>query len=1151
MSGFSQIRQLRFDRLSLEDGLPANGINCLLQDKDGYIWFGTINGLVRYDGYNLTIYRLATADKKELANCVISAVYEDSKGNIWAGTARKGLFRYNRSSDDFTRFSHTRKEEEISIGKDIITTIVEDHEGIIWTVSENGILKGSHLDRLDPATGTITTFDSIIAGNHNIRSKRFKKLISDAKGQIWLATENGLFLYHKKQDQFIGFFTNTDPEKRTIISDVYEAPSQPDVLWLSQQSKSKNGLVQFNVKDKISKLYVHSDFQANSLVNDTVLTVFEDRSRRLWIGTANGLCLFNRQTERFATYLPADKQGKANANNCFNIKEGRDGALWILTGNGVLYLSSPKAELKRFLPDHSEVDGLPAKVLRNSLIDRSGIMWIGMGNFGLLRVNEQRSQFEYINKTVKNGGLAVIASSISRFKNGNYLVATSMDLYECDSLLQRFNLINITTKNKDKAVSYVVKIDTQGIAWIGTWGQGLFRYDPLIKKFTQFVNEPKDSLSISANFILSLCVDRRGNLWIGTRGGGLCGLDSKTGKFHRYPYIVNLGSQPKNGELDDDDVYSIYEDRGGILWVGTKDGGLNRWDQKIGRFTSYFADEKGLNSITALCEDWLGRMWVGTYFGGLFLFDRQTANFKRFTEKEGLVYNNVSSICEDDSGNLWVSSNRGYSILNPVDFSIKTLTTQNGLPNGNLSYDTRVIAGNGDWVVPSFQGIITFHPERLIVNPVPPQVLIQSLTFTKQVSGQANLQTILLSGQTEVEFDYNENRISFQYVGLHYTNPQLNQYKYKLAGFDKDWISAGYERTVTYTNISPGTYSFLVKAANADGLWSKHEARINVVIHPPWWQTWWAYTLYVLLFAFAVWSYVSYRSKALLRHNKVLEEKVSHRTGQLQKSLQDLKTTQTQLIQSEKMASLGELTAGIAHEIQNPLNFVNNFSEVSVELVDDLKKEATEGNKEEVIAIADDIAGNLQKVVHHGKRADAIVKGMLEHSRASTGKKEPTDINALADEYLRLSYHGLRAKDKDFNADFKTDFDGTIGKIEVVPQDIGRVLLNLYNNAFYAASLPSNGGFNNPSTNQNPTVWVSTKMEDEKVVIRVKDNGPGIPEKIVDKIFQPFFTTRPTGHGTGLGLSLSYDITKAHGGELKVETKEGEGAEFTIQLPVI
>jgi two-component system NtrC family sensor kinase len=279
-----------------------------------------------------------------------------------------------------------------------------------------------------------------------------------------------------------------------------------------------------------------------------------------------------------------------------------------------------------------------------------------------------------------------------------------------------------------------------------------------------------------------------------------------------------------------------------------------------------------------------------------------------------------------------------------------------------------------------------------------------------------------------------------------------------------------------------------------------------------------------------------------------------HQKEKVESTLAELKSTQAQLIQSEKMASLGELTAGIAHEIQNPLNFVNNFSEVNTELIEEMKEEIDKGNLNDAKAIANDIKDNEQKINHHGKRADAIVKGMLQHSQSSSGKKEPTDISKLADEYLRLAYHGLRGKDNSFNINMQTDFDETIGNINIVPQDIGRVLLNLYNNAFYAV----NEKRKEESQMQNaknikyyPTVLVTTKKIGDTISISVNDNGSGIPQKVLDKIFQPFFTTKPTGQGTGLGLSLSYDIIKAHGGVIKIETKEGEGSEFNFQIPII
>jgi len=393
---------------------------------------------------------------------------------------------------------------------------------------------------------------------------------------------------------------------------------------------------------------------------------------------------------------------------------------------------------------------------------------------------------------------------------------------------------------------------------------------------------------------------------------------------------------------------------------------------------------------------------------------------------------------------------------------------------------------------------------------------------------------------------YDQNHLTLHFTGAHLSNGDKTRYRYFLQGNDKNWSPVTENTYADYRNLRPGKYIFKVRSRDFDGQWSK-ETAFKFTVSPPWWQTWWAYTIYVLVFIVVIRAYITFRSQRLRRENKVLEETVSHRTEQLQKSLEDLKATQTQLIQSEKMASLGELTAGIAHEIQNPLNFVNNFSEVSIELVDELKNEAREGNKEEVMAIAEDIAGNLEKVVTHGKRADSIVKSMMEHSRTSKGELQPTDINALADEYLRLAYHGMRGKDKTFNATLETHLDNSIGNIKVVPQDIGRVLLNLYNNAFYAVSEKKKQSVDEYS----PTVSVSTKRENDKVIITVRDNGNGIPEKVSDKIFQPFFTTKPTGQGTGLGLSLAYDIVKAHGGELKVKTKEGEGSEFIIQLPVV
>ena len=880
--------------------------------------------------------------------------------------------------------------------------------------------------------------------------------------------------------------------------------------------------------------------------------MFEDNKKRLWIGTKDGLSLINRASGEFTNYQTERTGVDALQDICLDIKQGSDGALWIVgydsKSKGILYLSSPQAKLKRFLADDSDPNGLPTNLIFNSLIDRNGVVWFGTRTHGLLKLNQQRSQFNYIHKNDRAGSYpGKDIRGIVKLANGRFIVSTLSTLYEANDSLTEFKKLIIPGSDTIKPVYRSIMLDKGGIVWISTEGQGLFSYNLVSLKFKRYINDPKDSTSISSNNLRRPCFeDSRGNFWVGTYGGGLCKLDRATGRFTRYPFIFNYGEKPTNGALDDDQVASVFEDSKGVLWIGTNNGGLNKYDEATGKFTSYYNQGSGMQCVISMYEDRAGRFWVGTYLWGLFLFDRETGKYRRFHEKDGLAYDNVSFINEDKSGNIWLASARGFSILNPKDFSIKKFTTTQGLPSNEL-LDTRIISDGNDWLVTANDGIIRFNPDKLVVNKTLPEVFIQSLSYSQPDStGDA---IVLIDKQNKIELTYNENRISFQYMGIHYANPRLNQYQYKLEGYDKDWIKAGRQRTATYTNLSPGTYTFFVKAANSDGVWSKDIAEIKVVIHPPWWKTWWAYLLYAILFGFAVFTYISYRSKALRRQNKVLEEKVEHRTSQLQSSVENLKATQAQLIQSEKMASLGELTAGIAHEIQNPLNFVNNFSEVSNEMIQEIKEERAKSKDERDEALEsellEDISKNLEKISHHGKRADSIVKGMLLHSRNSTGEKQLTNMNNLTDEFMKLSYHGLRAKDKSFNAELVTNFESSLPKINVVQQDIGRVLLNLFNNAFYACNERSRGAV---QADYKPTVEVGTTSRSGFIEISVKDNGIGIPQAIREKIMQPFFTTKPTGEGTGLGLSLSYDILKAHGGELKVTSKEGECTTFIITL---
>ncbi|NOX48267.1 MAG: hypothetical protein GXO89_14960, partial [Chlorobi bacterium] len=605
------------------------------------------------------------------------------------------------------------------------------------------------------------------------------------------------------------------------------------------------------------------------------------------------------------------------------------------------------------------------------------------------------------------------------------------------------------------------------------------------------------------------------------------------------------------------------------LWLGSEVNGFFKYNLETGNFKQYNYDSKNQfspgNSISFILEDREGIVWVATN-SNLLRFDPNSEKIESFGKKDGLPSNLVNSIIEDLEGNLWISASGGLSKLNKnaprEQWNFVNFDASDGLQNYSsskaiwMSREGEIILGGND-------GIISFFPGG--INDIKPDLVIEDIKVSgvslKSDSSAVELEKSIMETD-ELRLSYTQNNLSFEIASIHFMRPKKNKVMYMLEGFDNHWISTD-RNFASFTNLAPGEYTFRVKGSNGDGIWDNEGKSLQIIISPPWWKTWAAYIIYGLLFLALVFALARFQRRRLLQAQIEKTRKLElAQAKEIEKAYKELKATQSQLIQSEKMASLGELTAGIAHEIQNPLNFINNFSEVNAELIDELNEEIEKGDMEEVKAIATDIATNEKKILHHGKRADGIVKGMLQHSRTSSNEKEPTDINVLADEYFRLSYHGLRAKNKSFNADYKMELDDTLPKINVIPQDIGRVLLNLLNNAFYAcaqrlvlseAEVSRSTASEKPTKenkNYKPVVTVVTTAKENNVIIRVQDNGSGIPPEIMEKIFQPFFTTKPTGEGTGLGLSLSYDIiTKGHGGELKVESTLGEGTTFIVHLP--
>ncbi len=1144
-----------FNTFSIVNGLPEGYVTASLQDMLGYMWFGTQNGLVRYDGYQLKQYPIPDDNGIPLIYCSIQQLHEDKEGKLWALVDKEGLYYLDRQKDAFIKVKMNNADNIIFRDYYFYKWVEDQKNNTNWFLafdSKNNYKPclfafGSWQDKS-------VRYGSAGKASQFIPAYENADLLQDVAGEIWLAADSLVGYFDPGSGSFKTRFVLPDSTKKIKISGITADPVNKDLIWVTtyisgvDESKNpfKKKFYQVNTVTGAYKVFMQNDIDPAS-VKGNCRSILTDSLNRVWCATEKGISMFNPQSGTFTDYtlnLPRSLTGDRLIIG--TIAADKQGNLW-LGGNfkGLFHLD-PVKSMVAFYSHSNEPGSLPdfgSGIIR-LFYDRSGTLWISMPWRGIARMDQRKSMFNPLiiappSSELRGDGHQPDFHIVSKASDSIFYVKNASGLFAWDHKHNSYKKIDLNNKKVYAQISSVIAAN-DGLVWIGSEGSGLFCYNPLNRSVKNFRNDTKDSTSLSSDYINILKEDPNGNLWIGTGNKGLCRYNKTAKTFTRFPFIENNGSIVANNTLDDATVHSMFFDKEGILWIGTNLGGLNKLDLRTGKFISFLDLKSGFNCVINIYEDRQGRFWAGTYLSGLFLFDKKKGSKKRYSEKDGLLFNTVTGISEDNSGNIWLASARGLSKFDPEK---NTFTNFPGLEVDNLSSNILFKRTDGLFQVAVANGLITFDPGKMNESSVLPLVLIESVSYVAENNKDSVVYTF---GRKEVKLQYNENKISFQFVALHYANPELNQYSYRLEGYDKGWINAGILRSATYTNLSPGTYKFHIKASNSDGVWNETGASFIVVILPPWWKTWWAYCIYGFLLLAGVLAIHRFQKQRTIRiEREKTQRRELEQAREIEKAYTELKTTQSQLVQSEKMASLGELTAGIAHEIQNPLNFVNNFSDVNTELIDEMQLEMEKGNLEDAKAISNDIKENELKINHHGKRADAIVKSMLLHSRSSSGVKELTDISALADEYLRLAYHGLRAKDKSFNATMKTDFDKSIGEINVIPQDIGRVILNLITNAFYAVmekKLQLSNGY-------EPTVEVSTRNFTANIEVRVKDNGNGIPQKALDKIFQPFFTTKPAGQGTGLGLSMSYDIIKSHGGELKVETKEGEGTEFWIVIP--
>jgi len=1086
------IKQYVHDRWTTQNGFPQNSASDIVQTKDGYLWFATQEGLARFDGVKFTVFDRANTDA--LPDSWLLRLIPDSSGALWIRVQgfAPGLTRYQDGV--FTHF--TTKN---GLPSNTATSAAADKEGGIWFGTFGGLsyFKGGKFSNYSVKDG--------------LPSDTVNSLGLDSKNNLWMSTPKGLARFSNgKIETLTGTpaFPDTAFFRVRDFSNIFEDRS--GTLWM----RTRRGVL--SVSGSSSKLYTKQDGLSSLSINE----ITQDSKGDIWFATGSGLTRF--QNGKFVT---VNASSDPDENTIYSIREDSEGSLWLVTGKGIKRYANGKFESYR------QDDGLSDNVVQTMLIDREGSIWLG--TFG--------------------GG-------IDRFRNANFITYSARTGLTFDNVQPVFE-------------------DSKGALWIGSNSAGVDRFkDGTVTSYTS-----KNGLP--SNDIRSLREDKEGTIWVSTSRGlasfkngtfttqsrqtangpepqGKAMAKLKSGAFvvssNNRVFIARGGRFAPFFSVDSvatpaNFIQDIWEDSKGTLWVATnqhlywfKDGKLKQVSTEDG-FVG--------NWVQSFYEDNDGIVWLGVSSNGFARF--KDGRFSMISPKQGLFDFNGYVLFEDSQGYIWSSCNKGVFRVNKKELndvadgkSEMVHSTSYGEPDGMESRECNggyspsgFRLRDGRIAFSSVKGVVIVNPLDIKLNPLPPPVVVERLLAdgsSKNLNG-----TVTLSAGT--------NRLEFHYAGLSYIGGDKVRFKYKLEGADPDWIDAGGRREAYYTNVSPGDYTFRVIAANSDGIWNEKGASLDFELKPYFYQTKWFLALAILLFLTIGPSIYYWRVHSLKQREADLESLVNKRTEELQNTLTNLKDAQHQLVLSEKMASLGQLTAGIAHEIKNPLNFITNFAVLSKELAHELREElAHEKNRVdperaiEITEILDNLEQNVQKIDEHGKRADSIVRGMLLHSRGKAGERQDTDLNALLAEYTNLAYHGMRAQDQSFNVKIETEFDPTIGKVSIVPQDLSRAFLNIVNNACYAANDKRRSATNGFS----PTVKVSAKSLGNKVEIRIRDNGNGIPKEVIDKIFNPFFTTKPAGVGTGLGLSITYDIIREeHKGEITVNTQPGEFTEFVIVIP--
>ncbi len=830
---------LKFTRLSIDQGLSQGNINAIIQDRNGFMWFGTQDGLNRFDGYEFVIYKPEPNNPKSISSNVVKALYETKDGRILVGTAGGGLCIYHPETDDFTVYLNDESDLS-SLSYNSVYSVFEDKDSVIWVGTFGG-----GVCVFNEKTESFTRFQNSPNDPNSLSGNAIRAIFEDKQGELWIGVDGG-------------GLNKFDPIKKRFIR------------------------------------YQHNPENPESLGSDIVLTVLVDNEGFFWCGSwAGGISKFDPNTGKAIRYKhdPSDTYS-INSNETFAFCQDTKGQMWVSTRNGLDLLDQSTGRFYHYLNDPLIPTTLSHNVIVSLFQDQSGVFWVGSEGGGLNKVDLQKKKFKHYQHDYKNPNSSLVSNEVTSIyadSKNTYWIGTrnggvNLVQFEIDS----YKIIN-SEKNglSSNFINRVIE-DRNGIYWLGSNGGGLNRYNLSTNELKIYKEDLTDPNALQNNAIFALVEDRFGEIWIGTYGGGISKYIPSENRFKTY--VIDANNQMSNV------VLSLVEDANGTIYGGSFGHGLVEYDRDKDKFISYETDLQNPNSIcsnivTTLTIGIDGVIWIGSGGSGFDKFERKSQIFTNYNEKNGLVSDNISSILEDEKGNLWISTVKGMSKFNIKDETFRNFDRLDGLQDNDFIANSAYVNNDGLMFFGGGNGLTSFYPDNIVDDTTKPQIVITSFKIFNELvlpeKGGILEKSITLTDR--IELSYLQKNFSFEFSSLHYASPSKNKYKYMMEGFDTEWYEATPDRRfAAYTNLPGGTYTFRVIGSNNDGIWNEDGASVIIVVHPPIYKTWWFYAIVFIVVASSLYAFYKRKEKQNILHKAELQNQINKAIDEVEKQKKEI-----------------------------------------------------------------------------------------------------------------------------------------------------------------------------------------------------------------------------------------------------------------------